>query len=123
MKNFYLKNISVVIMSLFYITVGIDHFIRPGWYLQIVPPILPFKYELVLLSGGFEILLGGLLLYPKFRHVASWGLIALLIAVYPANIYLALTNGSAMDTTPAIAWGRLPIQFIFIGIAYWHSKV
>tara|TARA_Y100001970_G_C13900146_1_gene683225 strand:+ start:324 stop:695 length:372 start_codon:yes stop_codon:yes gene_type:complete len=123
LKNFYLKNISVVIMSLFYITVGIDHFIRPGWYLQIVPPILPFKYELVLLSGGFEILLGGLLLYPKFRHVASWGLIALLIAVYPANIYLALTNGSAMDTTPAIAWGRLPIQFIFIGIAYWHSKV
>ncbi len=110
-------------MSLFYITVGIDHFIRPGWYLQIVPPILPFKYELVLISGGFEILLGGLLLYPKFRYVASWGLIALLIAVYPANIYLALTNGSAMDTTPAIAWGRLPIQFIFIGIAYWHSKV
>tara|TARA_B100001996_G_C18116508_1_gene383471 strand:+ start:88 stop:459 length:372 start_codon:yes stop_codon:yes gene_type:complete len=123
LKIFYLKNISVVIMSLFYITVGIDHFIRPGWYLQIVPPILPFKYELVLISGGFEILLGGLLLYPKFRYVASWGLIALLIAVYPANIYLALTNGSAMDTTPAIAWGRLPIQFIFIGIAYWHSKV
>ena len=54
--------------------------------------------------------------------IAGWGLILLLIAVYPANIYLALTNGAAMDTTPIIAWGRLPFQFVFIGLAYWHAK-
>jgi uncharacterized membrane protein len=59
---------------------------------------------------------------PKTRFVAGWGLILLLIAVYPANIYLALTNGAAMDTTPIIAWGRLPFQFAFIGLAYWHTK-
>jgi uncharacterized membrane protein len=47
----------------------------------------------------------------------------LLIAVYPANIYLAQTNGAAMDISATIAWARLPIQFIFIGIAYWHSKI
>ena len=109
-------------MSSFYILVGIDHFLRPGWYAQIVPPVLPYKFELVYISGIFEILFGGLLLIPSMRYFAGWGLILLLIAVYPANIYLALTNGAAMGTTPLIAWGRLPFQFVFIGIAYWHSK-
>ena len=109
-------------MSSFYILVGIDHFLRPGWYAQIVPPVLPYKFELVYISGIFEILFGGLLLIPSMRYFAGWGLILLLIAVYPANIYLALTNGAAMGTTPLIAWGRLPFQFVFIGLAYWHSK-
>ena len=109
-------------MSSFYILVGIDHFLRPGWYAQIVPPLLPYKFELVYISGIFEILFGGLLLIPSMRYFAGWGLILLLIAVYPANIYLALTNGAAMGTTPLIAWGRLPFQFVFIGLAYWHTK-
>ncbi len=109
-------------MSSFYILVGIDHFLRPGWYAQIVPPVLPYKFELVYISGIFEILFGGLLLIPSMRYFAGWGLILLLIAVYPANIYLASTNGAAMGTTPLIAWGRLPFQFVFIGLAYWHSK-
>ena len=63
-----------------------------------------------------------MLLLPKTRFYAGWGLIVLLIAVYPANIYLAQTNGEAMNTTPLVAWGRLPFQFIFIGLAYWHTK-
>jgi uncharacterized membrane protein len=62
------------------------------------------------------------LLINSTRYYAAWGLILLLIAVYPANIYLAQTNGAAMNTTPLIAWGRLPFQFVFIGLAYWHSK-
>ena len=69
----------------------------------------------------FEILLGCLLMFQKTRAFAGKGLILLLLAVFPANIYLAQTNGAAMNTTPLIAWGRLPIQFIFIGLAYWHS--
>ena len=47
----------------------------------------------------------------------------LLVAVFPANIYLAQTNGAALNTTPLIAWGRLPFQFVFIAIAYWHTKL
>ena len=109
-------------MSLFYILVGIDHFLRPEWYARIVPPALPLKIELVYLSGIFEIIFGALLLIPSKRYFAGLGLILLLIAVYPANIYLALTNGVAMDTTPMTAWGRLPFQFVFIGLAYWHSR-
>ena len=118
----YFKTITILVMASFYILVGVDHFLRPEWYVQIVPPILPYKFALVYISGIFEIFLGGLLLIPSMRYIAGWGLILLLIAVYPANLYLASTNGAAMGTTPLIAWGRLPFQFVFIGLAYWHSK-
>ena len=117
-----LKLISIVVMGLFYIAVGVNHFTDPYWFLQIVPPYLPYKIELVYISGFLEIVLGVMLLIPKTRVYAGWGLIMLLIAVYPANIYLAQTNGAAMNTTPLIAWGRLPFQFVFIGLAYWHTK-
>ena len=116
------KVISVYVMGIFYIMVGIKHFQDPSWFVQIVPPILPFKYELVYISGFFEILLGILLMIPKFQSIAAKGLMALLICVYPANIYLAQTNGVALGVSPLIAWGRLPFQFVFIGLAYWHLK-
>ena len=117
-----IKTLSIIIMTLFYTMAGTNHFINPDWYVRIVPPILPFKTAIVYISGILEIILGTLLIFPKTRFIASWGLILLLVAVYPANIYVALTNGEAMDTTPLIAWGRLPFQFVFIGLAYWHSK-
>ena len=120
--KFKIKTISVIIMSLFYIMAGTNHFINPDWYVRIVPPILPFKIAIVYISGVLEIILGSLLILPKARFIAGWGLIILLVAVYPANIYVALTNGEAMDITPLIAWGRLPFQFVLIGLAYWHSK-
>ena len=120
--KYHLKLISIAIMGLFYISVGVNHFKDPYWFLQIVPPYLPYKIELVYISGFLEIVLGAMLLIPKTRVYAGWGLIMLLIAVYPANIYLAQTNGAAMNTTPLIAWGRLPFQFVFIGLAYWHTK-
>ncbi len=117
-----IKTLSIIIMTLFYIMAGTNHFINPDWYVRIVPPILPFKTAIVYISGILEIILGSLLIFPKTRFIAAWGLIILLVAVYPANIYVALTNGGVMDTTPLIAWGRLPFQFVLIGLAYWHSK-
>ena len=120
--KFDIKYLSLMVMGIFYILIGISHFTSPIWYVQIVPPYLPYKLELVYISGLFEILFGGMLFFKKTRFLAGWGLILLLIAVYPANIYLAQTNGAAMNTTPLIAWGRLPVQFIFVGLAYWHSK-
>ena len=116
------KGISVYVMGIFYIIVGIKHFQDPSWFVQIVPPILPYKYELVYISGFFEVLLGILLMIPRFQSIAAKGLMALLICVYPANIYLAQTNGAVLGISPFIAWGRLPFQFVFIGLAYWHSK-
>ena len=120
--NSKIKTFSIIIMSLFYIMAGTNHFINTVWYVRIVPPFLPFKTAIVYISGILEIILGSLLIFPKTRFIAGWGLIILLVAVYPANIYVALTNGEAMDITPLIAWGRLPFQFVLIGLAYWHSK-
>ena len=113
-------------MVYFYINVGIKHFTDPYWFLDIIPPYLEFiGMELVYISGLFEILLGLLLLFPKSRQVGSYGIIFLLIAVYPANIYLAF-NQKPQEligiSSFAASWIRLPIQFILIGLAYWHSK-
>ncbi len=117
-----IKIASVILMSMFYVRVGVDHFLSPEWYLQIVPPYLPFRLELVYVSGAFEILFGVMLLHPYTRFYAGWGLILLLVAVFPANIYLAQTNGQAMGTSALVAWGRLPFQLLFISIAYWHTR-
>lgn len=114
---------SIIIMCIFYVGTGIKHFTNPMWFIKIVPPILPYKLSLVYISGFFEILFGIMLLFPNTRYIAAWGLILLLIAVFPANIYLAMTNGAALNTTPQLAWGRLPFQFLFIAIAYWHSTI
>ena len=122
MINKNIRLFSIIIMSIFYVSVGVNHFTIPEWFLQIVPPWLPYKLELVYISGFLEIIFGVMLLIPATRFYASWGLILLLIAVYPANIYLAQTNGAAMNTTPLVAWGRLPFQFVFIALAYWHTK-
>ena len=116
------KLITIILMAYFYNSVGIKHFIDPDWFLQIYPPFLPFGLAAVYISGFFEVLFGAMLLIPKTRYYAGWGLIALLIAVFPANIYLAYTNGAAMDISAATAWGRLPFQALFIALAYWHSK-
>ena len=121
-KKYIIKTVTIFIMSFFYVLVGIDHFKNPDWYIKIIPPVLPFKLEMVYFSGLFEILFGFLLLFKKTRKISGWGLVFLLLAVYPANIYLAITNGEAMNTTAYIAWGRLPIQFLLIGLAYWHAN-
>ena len=114
-------------MALFYISVGIKHFTSPeDPFYYIIPPLLkPIGYLLVYMSGFFEIILGLMLLYPKSRKIAAYGLIVLLVAVYPANLYLAFYEEPqkliGMSSFSA-SWVRLPIQFIFLGLAYWHSK-
>ena len=117
------KLISIYLMALFYISIRIKHFINVDWFMKIMPPYLPYHKALVYLSGVFEIIFGIMLVFEKTRFLAAWGLILLLISVFPANIYLAQTNGAAMNISPALAWGRLPFQAVFIALAYWHSKV
>ncbi len=119
------KEITVYVLSLFYIYVGIKHFIDPYWFVQIMPPYLPYHLELVYLSGFFEVFLGFLLLFNNSRKYAAYGIILLLIAVYPANIYLAFNDlpQKALDISSfAASWIRLPIQFVLIGVAFWHSQ-
>ena len=122
-----LSKISIYIMSLFYINIGVKHFIDPNWFLHIMPPYLMFiGLELVYISGFFEILLGVMLVFKKYRKIAAYGIILLLIAVYPANIYLAF-NQEVQELIGISAfkasWLRLPLQFVFITIAYLQSKI
>lgn len=118
------KSILIVISSIFYSIVGIKHFIEPDYFLSIIPPYLPFHLELVYISGFFEILFGLMILFPKYRFYGSIGLILLLIAIFPANIYLAQSKEAqeAIGTSQQIAIWRLPIQGILIWIAYWIRK-
>jgi len=120
-----IKYISILVMTILYISAGIQHFVNPDWFVNIMPPFLPFHYEAVYISGFFEIILGGMLFFKNTRYIAAWGLIGLLLAVYPANIYLAFnsTPQEAIKISAfAASWVRLPIQFIFLGLAYWHTK-
>ena len=85
-----LRKLSVFTLSVFFISFGIDHFVNPEFYLSIMPPNLPLKLEAVYISGLFEILGGVGVLIASARKIASLGLVALLVAVYPANIFMAL---------------------------------
>ena len=118
------KSILIIISSIFYTIVGIKHFIEPDYFLSIIPPYLPFHIELVYISGFFEILFGLMILFPKYRYYGSIGLILLLIAVFPANIYLAQSKEAqeAIGASQQIAIWRLPIQGILIWIEYWIRK-
>ncbi len=110
-------------MAFFYANVGIDHFINPDYFMSIMPPYFPFQLEAIYISGFFEVTLGvGLL--TKYRKYSAWGLIILLLAVFPANIYLIDSQEAqiALGITRQIAIIRAPFQLLFLGLAYWHSK-
>ena len=119
-----LKKSTIYFMGAAYIYVGLRHFIDPNFFMAIMPDYLPYHLEAVYVSGVFEIILGGMLLYKKTRRLAGWGLIALLITVFPANIYLAQneTAQQSLDISQFVAIIRLPFQFLFISLAYWHTK-
>ena len=103
-------------LAAFFINIGVDHFINPDFYLGIMPPYLPLHLEAVYISGLFEILGGIGVLIPALRRFSGFGLIALLIAVYPANIYMLMTPEAFPDIPVAVLWLRMPLQFLF---AYW----
>lgn len=111
--------ISRSILAFFFITVGILHFVKPDPFVEIVPEILPARSELVYISGLFEILGGIGILVPRSRTFAGWGLIALLIAVFPANINMAMKASQFPKIPELLLWLRLPLQPVLI---YWAWK-
>jgi uncharacterized membrane protein len=108
--------------GIIFVLAGINHFLNPDFYLRIMPTYLPWHLFLVYLSGVFEIVLGALLLIPKFSRLAAWGLIALLIAIFPANIYMAINTEMFPEFNPLLIWLRLPLQFLLIVWAFWLIK-
>ena len=116
-----IKAISKYVLAIFMIAAGIMHFVNPAFFLKIMPPYLPLHKELVLVSGVCEVLLGVLLLLPKCSHLAAWGIIALLIAVFPANLYV-FQHQDILPAPPLIHLLRLPLQVVFILWAYWNTR-
>lgn len=117
------KQILKYILGIGFVLAGINHFLNPDFYLKMMPPYLPAHLFLVQISGAFEIALGALLLIPKFTRLAAFGLIALLIAVFPANIYMAQHAELFPEFSTAALYFRLPLQFVLIAWAYWYSKI
>jgi uncharacterized membrane protein len=87
-----------------------------------MPPLLPFPLFLVYLSGMFEITFGVLLLIPKFSRLAAWGIVLLLFAVFPANIYMAMAAENFPEFNPIMIYLRLPLQFVLIAWAFWFTR-
>ena len=116
-----------LLLALLFICAGANHFRSPEIYLQIMPPFLPAPAALVWISGVAEILGGfGLLLEPT-RRLAALGLILLLLAVFPANIYGALhgMNLHGRTVPPWILWTRLPLQLPLLAWVYfagWRAR-
>ncbi len=119
------KPILLWVMAAFYILGGFNHLMNPDFYLAIIPPKLPNPEWLNVLSGLAEIVLGVFVLEPRTRVFAAWGIIALLIAIFPANVYVVLENvgtegpGSGPG---AVGWVRLPFQALFIVWAWWYTR-
>ncbi|PSP84583.1 DoxX family protein [Halobacteriales archaeon QS_6_64_34] len=111
-----------------YVVAGLLHFVVPGLYVQIIPPFLPAPLALVYLSGVAEVAVGLGLLWPRTRQQAAWATIALLVAIFPANVYMA-TSGVVVtgmpgggDPSELVRWGRLPLQGVLILWAYWYTE-
>jgi uncharacterized membrane protein len=119
------KRILLWVMAIAYTFAGFNHLWHPEFYLAIIPPNLGDPQWINLLSGLAEIVLGVFLLEPTTRVYAAWGIIALLVAVFPANIYVAEQNlglGGPGTGNPLVNWIRLPFQALFILWAWWYTR-
>jgi uncharacterized membrane protein len=115
------RRIALFAVAAFFCFAGVGHFTNTEFFVAIVPPYLPAPHGLVYVSGVFEIL-GGLGVLPSAtRRWAGYGLLALLVAVYPANVHMALHPELFPDVPPAGLYGRLPIQFVFAGVVWWAA--
>jgi len=119
------KLVLLWVMGLFYIWGGIFHFLRPDYYLAMMPPYLPWHYALVILSGVAEVLCGVGVLIPATRKIAAWATIALLVAVFPANIHVAMNDIPVFGATEgagALGYVRLPFQLVLLAWAWWYTS-
>ena len=113
--------VSKIILAAAFVLGGVNHFLNPKLYLSIMPPYIPWHGFWVAATGVAEIVLGALLLFPPTQSLAAWGLIALLVLIFPANLHMAL-NASLYSAVPtALLWLRLPLQIALIAWAFAYT--
>jgi uncharacterized membrane protein len=121
-KSIRLKIYTLYLMSFLFVLAGANHFRVPEMYKKIIPPYLPRPDLLNSLSGAAEITLGILLIFPSTRMWAAWGVIALLIAVFPANFYMYQARETVFASLPGwLLFVRLPLQLLLVLWAYWYT--
>ena len=122
------RSAARVALAAAFVGAGVLHFARPEVFERIVPPALtgpglPSARALVLASGAAEVAGGLGLLVPRLRRPAGWGLVALLAAVFPANVYMAVAAERFAALAPAWAlWARLPLQPLLMLATWWASR-
>lgn len=118
------KFFTILVMSFMYVFIGIKHFTDPQYFIDITPPQIPFKKFAVYFTGVLEIIGGAMILNHKTRKIGAYTLMLLLIIVFPANIYLYLSETAqqllGINKTDALI--RMPFQIPLLLLAYWHSK-
>lgn len=119
----YFKSSMRVLLGIFMVLAGVNHFLNPQLYLRIMPPYLPWHEALVAISGYGQIGLGLLVFVPRYRRLAGWGLMALLVAVFPANLHMALNPERFAPLPQWALWLRLPLQAVLIAWADWSTRV
>lgn len=112
--------VSLWVMAMLYIAAGINHFVMPKMYQKIIPPFLPFPGWINRITGALEIILGALILVPVLTRPAAWGIIVLLILIYPANIYHFIKGWQKRKMVWVLAM-RLPLQLLLIWWAYIYT--
>ncbi len=116
-----LLQVLMYVLAGFFVFAGVYHFLKPKFFLRIIPPILPLKEWINWITGGFEVALGLLLLFPSYQSIAAWGIMILLVAVFPANIYHLMAKGAGMKVPIWALWVRLPLQGVLIWWAYQYT--
>ena len=116
------KRVGLFALAIAFVTPGINHFLNPEFFVAIMPPYLPAHLEIVYLSGVFEIAGGLGVLIPSVRSLAGWGLVLLLVAVFPANLHMAMNPELFSDMSPTALYFRLPMQIVLILWAYWATR-
>jgi uncharacterized membrane protein len=110
-----------VLLSAFFVAAGVLHFVKPRAYEAIVPTVLPRKREIVYVSGVAEIAGGLGVLAPRTQRLAGWWLIATLVAVFPANVSMAVNADRFRRVPEPLLWLRLPVQGALVGWTWWAA--
>ena len=116
------KRVVRLLFAVFLVVAGVTHFTNRDFFTAIVPPYLPWPEMLVYVSGVAEIVIGVMLMVPATSRLAGWAAIALLIAVFPANIHMAMNPQLYPDVSLSALLIRLPLQGVLIALAYWFTR-
>jgi uncharacterized membrane protein len=116
------RKFALLALSAFFVLGGANHFLNPDFYVAMMPPYLPAHPALVSVSGVFEMLGGIGVLVPTVRARAGWGLVLLLVAVFPANLHMALNPELFPGLSGFALYARLPFQALFVAWAYWATR-